>query len=207
MVTDRFSFWLVFWLHLFSLFFSGDKCSAEGWQQSSGAHTVETAGQRGLGPELQHWTRTGQWLPCTCFKDHFKSSLIYYDSVKLVRFQTTRACKYVILCQEQHSFEESDLHLHQNSVDCVFAHSLSLHQFQGIWLGSFLCFMKKKKILFTDSMGSQLGGGKKNLLSSDSQHGLIFLQLHSSLLFFLATAGVAFHVSLFNIIDIYSHQI
>lgn len=56
-------------------------------------------------------------------------------------------------------------------------------------------------------MGSQLGEGKKNLLSSDSQHGLILLQLHSSLLFFLATAGVAFHVSLFNINDIYSHQI
>lgn len=71
--------------------------------------------------------------------------------------------------------------------------------FRGFGLVVFFVLWRKKKILFTDSMGSQLGEGKKNLLSSDSQHGLILLQLHSSLLFFLATAGVAFHVSLFNI--------
>lgn len=45
-----------------SLCLSGDKCCAEGGQQGSGAHTLETAGQRGLGPELQHRTGTGQWL-------------------------------------------------------------------------------------------------------------------------------------------------
>lgn len=44
-----------YWLFEFaSLCLSGDKCCAEGGQQDSGTHTLETAGQRGLGPELQH---------------------------------------------------------------------------------------------------------------------------------------------------------
>lgn len=47
---------------LFRPCLSGDKCCAEGGQQDSRAHKLETAWERSMGPELQHWTGTGQWL-------------------------------------------------------------------------------------------------------------------------------------------------